>query len=139
MEKFLSQQFESLEWLKDQEVALVGRWLRNVARIHQAEHSYPIGGVHNYTMTNKDIDEVFDIIRKSDRDDLTNLDGLSRDRVDIILPAVSVFKTLYKIVDAKQFTFSRNGLREGYVMKQVRERYLMSSIKIMYVKNPFIS
>ena len=24
MEKFLSQQFESLEWLKDQEVALVG-------------------------------------------------------------------------------------------------------------------
>jgi hypothetical protein len=32
-----------------------------------------IGGVHNYTMTNKDIDEVFDIIRKSDRDDLTNL------------------------------------------------------------------
>ena len=64
-------------------------------------------------MTNKDIDEVFDIIRKSDRDDLTNLDGLSRDRVDIILPAVSVFKTLYKIVDAKQFTFSRNGLREG--------------------------
>ena len=52
-------------------------------------------------MTNKDIDEVFDIIRKSDRDDLTNLDGLSRDRVDIILPAVSVFKTLYKIVDAK--------------------------------------
>ena len=49
-------------------------------------------------MTNKDIDEVFDIIRKSDRDDLTNLDGLSRDRVDIILPIVSVFKTLYKIV-----------------------------------------
>ena len=125
MEKFLSQQFESLEWLKDQEVALVGVGgsARNVARIHQAEHSYPIGGVHNYTMTNKDIDEVFDIIRKSDRDDLTNLDGLSRDRVDIILPAVSVFKTLYKIVDAKQFTFSRNGLREGYVMKQVRERY----------------
>ncbi|MCH4518629.1 exopolyphosphatase [Staphylococcus haemolyticus] len=125
MEKFLSQQFESLEWLKDQEVTLVGVGgsARNVARIHQAEHSYPIGGVHNYTMTNKDIDEVFDIIRKSDRDDLTNLDGLSRDRVDIILPAVSVFKTLYKIVDAKQFTFSRNGLREGYVMKQVRERY----------------
>ena len=99
MEKFLSQQFESLEWLKDQEVAtcslpVVQR--RNVARIHQAEHSYPIGGVHNYTMTNKDIDEVFDIIRKSDRDDLTNLDGLSRDRVDIILPVASVFKTLYK-------------------------------------------
>ena len=95
MEKFLSQQFESLEWLKDQEVA---RWFtRNVARIHQAEHSYPIGGVHNYTMTNKDIDEVFDIIRKSDRDDLTNLDGLSRDRVDIILPLFQCLKRCIKL------------------------------------------
>ncbi|MCJ1655606.1 exopolyphosphatase [Staphylococcus sp. NRL 16/872] len=125
MEKFLSQQFDTLDWLKDQEVALVGVGgsARNVARIHQAEHSYPIGGVHNYTMTNKDIDEVYDIIRKSSRDDLTNLDGLSRDRVDIILPAVSVFKALYKKVDATQFTFSRNGLREGYVIKQIRESY----------------
>ena len=99
MEKFLSQQFESLEWLKDQEVALVVAVVqrRNVARIHQAEHSYPIGGVHNYTMTNKDIDEVFDIIRKSDRDDLTNLDGLSRDRVDIILPLFQCLKRCIKL------------------------------------------
>ena len=74
------------------------RWFRrNVARIHQAEHSYPIGGVHNYTMTNKDIDEVFDIIRKSDRDDLTNLDGLSRDRVDIILPLFQCLKRCIKL------------------------------------------
>lgn len=125
MEKFLAQQFDTLDWLKGQDVSLVGVGgsARNIARIHQAKHSYPIGGVHNYTMTYKDIDEVFDLIRKSSRDELTNLDGLSRDRADIILPAVSVFKALYKKVDAKQFTFSRNGLREGYIIHQVRERY----------------
>ncbi len=40
---------------KNQEVALVGIGgsARNVARIHQSEHSYPIGGVHNYTMSEK--------------------------------------------------------------------------------------
>ncbi|MEJ7440439.1 exopolyphosphatase, partial [Staphylococcus hominis] len=65
----------------------------------------------------------YDIIRKSSRDDLTNLDGLSRDRVDIILPAVSVFKTLFKKIDATQFTFSRNGIREGYVMNLIRQRH----------------
>ena len=47
-------------------------------------------------MSDKDIDEVYNMIRKSSRDELNNLDGLSRDRADIILPAVSVFKTLYK-------------------------------------------
>ena len=87
-----------MDWLKDQEVALVGVGgsARNVARIHQSEHTYPISGVHNYTMSDKDIDEVYNMIRKSSRDELNNLDGLSRDRADIILPAVSVFKTLYK-------------------------------------------
>ena len=125
MEKFLSEQFGQLDWLNDQDVALVGVGgsARNVARIHQSEHSYPIGGVHNYTMSDRDIEEVYDLIRKSSRDDLTNLDGLSRDRVDIILPAVSVFKTLYKKVDATQFTFSRKGIREGYVMNLIRQRY----------------
>lgn len=47
-------------------------------------------------MTSKDINNVYDTIRKSSRDELTNLDGLSRDGVDIILPAISVFKTLFK-------------------------------------------
>ena len=73
-------------------------------------------------MSLKDIDEVYDIIRKSSRDDLTNLDGLSRDRVDIILPAVSVFKTLLRKL-MLQFTFSRNGIREGYVMNLIRQRH----------------
>ena len=125
MEKFLSEQFDQLDWLKDQKVALVGVGgsARNVARIHQSEHSYPIGGVHNYTMSDKDIEEVFDLIRKSSRDELTNLDGLSRERVDIILPSVSVFKTLYKKIDATQFTFSRKGIREGDIMNAIRQRY----------------
>lgn len=125
MEKYLAKQFKQLDWLDDQEVALVGIGgsARNVARIHQSAHDYPIGGVHNYTMTEESIHEVFNLIKKSSRDDLKDLDGLSRDRVDIILPAVSVFKTLYKQIDAKQFTFSRKGLREGYIMKIINERY----------------
>ena len=69
MEKFLSEQFGQLDWLNDQDVALVGVGgsARNVARIHQSEHSYPIGGVHNYTMSDRDIEEVYDLIRKAQR------------------------------------------------------------------------
>src|SRR5699024_6355003 len=114
-----------LPWLQDREIALVGIGgsARNVARIHQSEHSYPIGGVHNYTMSEGDIDEVYTIIKKSSRDALKDIDGLSRDRIDIIIPAVSVFKTLFKKINATHFTFSRKGLREGYVMKTIAERH----------------
>ncbi|WP_251942467.1 exopolyphosphatase [Staphylococcus sp. Marseille-Q5304] len=125
MEKFISKQFDQLPWLKKHNISLVGIGgsARNVARIHQSEHSYPIGGVHNYTMSEDDIDEVYSIIRKSSRDDLKDIDGLSRDRVDIILPAVAVFKALFDKISATQFTFSRKGLREGYVMKLLSEHY----------------
>ncbi|MGW7899566.1 exopolyphosphatase [Staphylococcus shinii] len=125
MEKFLSKQFDQLSWIKNQEVALVGIGgsARNVARIHQSEHSYPIGGVHNYTMSEDNIEEVYTIIKKSSRDDLKDIDGLSRDRVDIILPAVAVFNTLFNKIDATQFTFSRKGLREGYAMNVIGERH----------------
>ncbi|MDK9845739.1 MULTISPECIES: exopolyphosphatase [Staphylococcus] len=125
MEKFLTKQFEQLSWLKNQEITLVGIGgsARNVARIHQSEHSYPIGGVHNYAMTEENIDEVYAIIKKSSYDDLKDIDGLSRDRVDIILPAVAVFKSLFNRINANQFTFSRKGLREGYAMKLISERH----------------
>ena len=111
--EILGKEFSSLSWINNQKVALVGVGgsARNTARIHQSEVSYPIGGVHCYSMSGKDLDQVFDLIKDSSRDDLTNLDGLSRDRVDIILPAVAVFKALFKQVDATQFTFQK-GLRE---------------------------
>lgn len=66
MEKFIAKQFEQLPWLQDQKIALVGIGgsARNVARIHQSEHSYPIGGVHNYSMTEEDMDEVYKIIKR---------------------------------------------------------------------------
>ncbi len=125
MQKFLEKEFSSLDWINNKEVALVGVGgsARNVARIHQSEVSYPIGGVHCYTMTGKDLEQVFELIKDSSRDELTNLDGLSRDRVDIILPAVAVFKSLFKQVEATQFTFSRKGLREGYVMHQLNQKF----------------
>ncbi|MGS0656215.1 exopolyphosphatase [Staphylococcus arlettae] len=125
MEKFLIKQFSQLDWLNDAQVALVGVGgsARNVARIHQSAHDYPIGGVHNYSMSAKDVEEVFSLIKKSSRDELKDVDGLSGDRIDIILPAVAVFKNLFTKINATQFTFSRKGLREGYVMHLISEQF----------------
>ncbi|MDU1274524.1 MAG: exopolyphosphatase [Staphylococcus epidermidis] len=145
MEQFLREQFSQLDWLSNQHIALVGVGgsARNVARIHQSAHAYPIGGVHNYKMTSKDINNVYDLIRKSSRDELTNLDGLSRDRVDIILPAISVFKTLFKKIDATQFTFSANRrvkLAQSLLNQIISERSLNISAmeKELFIEGSYI-
>ena len=74
-------------------------------------------------MSAKDVEEVFSLIKKSSRDELKDVDGLSGDRIDIILPAVAVFKNLFTKINATQFTFSRKGLREGYVMHLISEQF----------------
>lgn len=125
MEKFLKEAFTKVNWLENKQIKLIGIGgsARNCARIHQSLYHYPIAGVHGYTMTKKDLKGVLNVLKKSDRDDLNNLDGLSRDRADIILPAVTVFNVLFEIMDAEAFTFSRKGIREGFIMNQIAKNY----------------
>lgn len=125
MEKFLKSEFNKLNWIANKAITLVGIGgsARNCARIHQSHHQYPIAGVHGYTMTFDGLKEVYQLLKKTSREDLTHLDGLSRDRADIILPAVAVFNVLYEMIDAKAFTFSRKGIREGFIMNQIANAY----------------
>ncbi|UEX90840.1 exopolyphosphatase [Staphylococcus ratti] len=125
MEKFLKGEFNKLNWIANKAITLVGIGgsARNCARIHQSYHQYPIAGVHGYTMAFDGLKEVYQLLKKTSREDLTHLDGLSRDRADIILPAVAVFNVLYEMIDAKAFTFSRKGIREGFIMNQIANAY----------------
>lgn len=125
MEKFLKKSFSKADWIVDKKVTLVGIGgsARNCARIHQALRHYPIAGVHGYTMSHDDLTEVYETLKSYSRDELVNLDGLSRDRMDIIVPAVVVFNVLYDIIQAQSFTFSRKGIREGFIMHQVAQSH----------------
>lgn len=117
--KFIAEQFGSLPWIQQKEVPViaVGGSARNIANIHQRMIDYPIAGVHAYQMTRDDLQATFDTLEKLDTDELNDLDGLSRDRTDIILPANLVFNTLFDTVAASNFIFSTKGLREGVVME----------------------
>ncbi|KHF29925.1 Exopolyphosphatase [Anoxybacillus sp. BCO1] len=49
---------------------------------------------------------------------LQKVESLSKDRADLIIPAVEVFQTLYETVDATMFILSRKGLRDGIFYEQ---------------------
>lgn len=123
--KFVKEQFLSEKWIKDKKVPIIGIGgsARNNARIHQSLHDYPIAGVHGYDMSKKGLEEIFDVLKNSNKNELKDLDGLSRDRTDIIMPSSIVFNTLFECVDATRFTFSRKGLREGVVMTRLQEEF----------------
>lgn len=125
--KYIQEQLRSLRWLEKRRVPIIaiGGSARNIARIHQSLTEYPIAGVHGYAMKESDLDLVFDNLTAASEDDLEDLDGLSRDRQDIIIPSCVLFNTLFDEVEATEFIFSRKGLREGVIMSILEEEYVL--------------
>ncbi|WP_411842250.1 exopolyphosphatase [Salinicoccus sp. HZC-1] len=124
-EKYVKEQLKSVKWLAKRKVPIlaIGGSARNIARIHQSSTNYPIAGVHGYSMTSGDLKEVYSLLKNTKGSDLDDIDGLSKDRSDIILPSTIVFRTIYNVVKADEFKFSRKGIREGMAISIISKDY----------------
>jgi len=123
--KWVNEQLKTLDWLEDLKVPLVGIGgsARNYAEVFQRQHDYPIAGIHQYYMSEKDLDETFELFEDSTMDEMADLDGLSEDRRDIIIPAGIVFSELLNVMDSETFAISNRGLREGIILERLNEQY----------------
>src|SRR5690606_1479843 len=128
LRSFLKEQFDQLEWLADKRLPLIGIGgsARNMAQIHQEHIEYPLSGVHQYMMIRDDVEEVSDLLKSVDFSELQRLEGLSKDRADIIIPAVEVFRYLMELIDTKQFALSRKGLRDGVFYEETTKDFDLS-------------
>jgi exopolyphosphatase/guanosine-5'-triphosphate,3'-diphosphate pyrophosphatase len=117
---YVTEQFHSLDWLKNKKLPIIaiGGSARNLVQIHQVLKNYPIAGIHQYEMDWKDIVTVKKYLTSLTFEQLQKVEGLSKDRADLIIPAIEVFQTLYETVDAKKFILSRKGLRDGIFYEQ---------------------
>ncbi|UOQ48855.1 Ppx/GppA family phosphatase [Gracilibacillus caseinilyticus] len=118
---YLSEQFSTLPWLCNKEVPLIaiGGSARNLVQIDQNLKEYPLAGQHQYKMYDTDIKQVSNYLTTLKPDKLSKVEGLSKDRADIIIPAIEVFHSLYQIIQADCFILSRKGLRDGVFFEQL--------------------
>ena len=118
---FIKEQFKSLPWIQDigLPIIAIGGSARNVAQIHQQKHAYPIASVHGYEMTKENLDELSLFLGNLSFNELKQLDGLSADRADIIVPALEVFSVLMEVVGSELFQITKNGLREGLIIQRI--------------------
>lgn len=137
---YVREQFKNVRWLNDREIPIIaiGGSARNVASIHQSMISYPIAGIHGYSMQKTDLQKVFEYLVETPPEELNNIDGLSKDRTDIIIPSIIVFEELFDCVDATAFEFSRKGLREGLSMEIIKEEYPFAFNKFEVLENSLI-
>lgn len=70
-------------------------------------------------MVLKEIEDVNQYLSNLSYAQLQKVEGLSNDRVDIILPAVDVFESIVKVTEAPIFILSGKGLRDGVFYKEL--------------------
>ncbi|MCT2534413.1 exopolyphosphatase [Aquibacillus koreensis] len=123
LRSFLRSQFDTLPWIKNKHIPLVGIGgsARNLVQIDQNKKKYPLAGLHQYKMQLSDIIQVSNYLTTLPFDQLQKVEGLSKDRADIIVPAIEVFHCLYQTMQADSFILSRKGLRDGVFYEQLSE------------------
>lgn len=117
--QYIRSQLENLPWIVNKHIPIIamGGSARNVAQIHQNFIHYPLAGIHQYEMKVSDIREIKARMKPLSFTELQNVEGLSKDRADTILPAIEFFEILCDLSKATQFILSGKGLREGFLYR----------------------
>ncbi|PLT32157.1 Ppx/GppA family phosphatase [Bacillus sp. V5-8f] len=121
LSSFLKNKFQEVEWLSDCQLPIIGIGgnARNLGAVNQALKNYPLDSIHNYEMYKNDILTVKEKLSSLPFQELIGLEGLSKERADIIIPAIEVFLSLYRTVDAPFFQLSQKGIRDGVLYDEL--------------------
>ncbi|MFT8928570.1 MAG: Ppx/GppA family phosphatase [Sporolactobacillus sp.] len=115
LENYLKTVFSEFKWLINQPLPVIGigGTARNLCKIDQAEQHYPMVGLHQYIMPRSRLNALTERLAAMPQSEREVMDGLSKDRADIILPAAIVINTLVRLNHGESFMLSGEGLREG--------------------------
>ncbi|KKK39934.1 hypothetical protein WQ57_01285 [Mesobacillus campisalis] len=118
---FLSAHLKELVWLKNCRLPVIGIGgsARTVAKIHKEVNNYPLSTIHLYEMDVYDLDSISAHLQSLSYDSLQQVPGLSKDRADLIIPAIQVFTVVARMVEAPFFQVSLKGIRDGILLEQL--------------------
>ncbi|SDX19497.1 Ppx/GppA phosphatase family protein [Paenibacillus sp. CF384] len=116
LEQYVTEFVERETWLKlspGNPLIGVGGTVRALGKVHQAHTKYPFESTNNYPLLAQSTDSLFELMRKEPLDKRSKLPGLSKDRVDIIVPGIAILRMIYRLIGASHYIVCGAGLRDG--------------------------
>lgn len=119
LEKYITDQFTSHPWLREKELPIVGMGgtVRNLAKVHQRMMRYPFASLHHYEMRKYQVDAVFHYLKDLSPVQMQGVEGLSKERADIVIAGIVIIKALLNHIGSERFIVSNKGLRDGVYME----------------------
>ncbi|MBN6186562.1 Ppx/GppA family phosphatase [Aneurinibacillus sp. BA2021] len=120
LETYLREQFAAFPWTKQEGYCLVsmGGTARNLAKVHQKMIRYPFASVHHYQLKKYQVDGVFHYLADLSPVQMQAVDGLSKERADIIVAGILIIKVLLEHIGSPHVLVSDKGLRDGVYMEE---------------------
>ncbi len=110
---------QKIEWLEQASVhgenlmIGIGGTIRNLAKVASVKRAHPLNTLHGFQLKLTEIEDTIDALAKRPLKERQQIQGLSKDRADIILPGAMVIRAIMEKLNAESITISQNGLREG--------------------------
>jgi len=116
LQNFLQKEFSKIEWLigiKELPIIGLGGSIRAIAKMYKRKEQINIEGLHNIEISANEVNELFERLSKTSIDERRRMNGVGKDRADIIISGTLPLKILMEITKSKKLIVSGNGLREG--------------------------
>lgn len=123
----------------------LGGTVRALSAIDMQRKKYSLPITHNYRMSGQDIDALIGMIQSVPLSERKNIEGLSRQRADIILPGAVALQTLFRVCGSSVCQVSASGLRDGLFFEQTgnlapdADEVLERSVRNLLHLHPIVS
>lgn len=138
----LIEQFNKFSWMKSNAhlpLICLGGTARSFAKIHQAEISYPYQQTHHYMINALEAERLFSSLSNLPYEERKKKAGLTKDRVDVIVPGLAILTTAFKYLQNTHYIICGAGLRDGIFMKLLFPERPILDNPIQYSVNNLIS
>ncbi|MGB4439432.1 MAG: exopolyphosphatase, partial [Sedimentibacter sp.] len=125
---YIKEIYKSLTWL-EQETKLtivgLGGSIRTLAKIHKRKYGLISQPIHNYGIDSNDVNDLFEYVINTKKNERKEIPGLNKERTDIIVGGLIPLKILLDYIKPKKIVVSGNGLREGSFFKYYFKKYML--------------
>ncbi len=122
LEKYLTEQYKSLDWLKEAKklpLVGIGGTIREIGKIQKRKADYPLSAIHNYQIKTQELDDIYKAVSTVGFKERCGINGLGKDRADIFVGACGAVRQLVDYLDSDGLIISRDGLREGLLYEKM--------------------
>lgn len=125
LHNYLKNTFRKIPWLKNARgypIVGIGGSVRTLGKIDRFRKDNAMFISHNYSMEQKDVGEIYDLVRDYLGGKVKRIYGLSKDREDIFIGSLATLNILMRYQNSKKLFVSNAGIRDGLLFEHLLGR-----------------